>query len=51
MKKEKIIEERKEKDTSKYGEFIPSEYNWLPIEKQKQKAIKLANITNKKESK
>ena len=44
------IEKRKE-NSSKYGEFIPSSYHWLPIEEQKQKAKKLANVTkeNKEE--
>ena len=36
------------KDINKYGEFICSEYNWLPIEKQKERSKKLANITKNK---
>lgn len=43
MKKEKIKE-----DTSKYGEFVCSTFHWLPVEKQKQQAKKLANITKNK---
>ena len=38
-------EGKRKEDTSKYGEFVPSAYNWLPIEEQKQKAKKLANLT------
>ena len=38
----------KKKCQTKYGEEIPTMYNWLPIEKQKQKAKKLANITKNK---
>lgn len=38
----------KRKNTTKYGEFVCSEYKWLPIEKQKEQAKKLANITKKK---
>ena len=32
-------------DTTKYGEFVCSLDHWLPIEKQKEKAEKLENIT------
>lgn len=34
-------------DTTKYGEFVCSLDNWLPIDKQKEKAKKLENITEK----
>ena len=40
--------EKKKEDTTKYGEFVPSLDHWIPIEKQKQKAEKLANITKNK---
>ena len=44
--------DKKEKENqTKYGEVIPSMYNWLPIDKQKEKAKKLANITNKNNEK
>ena len=43
MKNNKKIQ-RKE-DTTKFGEFVPTTHHWLPIEQQKQKAEKLANIT------
>ena len=33
---------------TKHGEFVCSEYKWLPIDQQKQKAKKLANITKDK---
>ncbi len=38
--------ERKE-DTTKYGEFIPSYFAWLTLEKQKENADKLSDITKK----
>ena len=41
-------EEKRKEDTSEYGEFVPSTYHWLPVEQQKQKAKKLANITKEK---
>ena len=47
------MDNNKKEDNGKYGEFIPSSYHWLPIERQKEKAEKLANITkeNKKRKK
>lgn len=36
---------KKKEDTTKYGEFVCSEYHWLPIEKQKEQANKMENIT------
>lgn len=40
----------KEKDTTKYGEFVCSTFHWLPIEKQKSQAKNMEKITkeNKK---
>ena len=35
----------KKEDTTKYGEFICSAYHWIPIEKQKEQAEKMENIT------
>lgn len=29
----------------KYGEFVCSYYSWLPLEKQKEQAKRLENIT------
>lgn len=41
----------KKEDTTKYGEFICSTYHWLPVEKQKEQANKMDNMTkNKKQS-
>ncbi len=34
-------------DKTKYGEFIPSYFTWLTLEKQKEIAEKLSNITKK----
>ena len=33
---------------TKYGEFVCSTFHWLPIEKQKEQAKNMANMTNKK---
>lgn len=34
-------------DTTKYGEFISSYFNWLPPEKQKKRAKELDDMTKK----
>ena len=36
---------QKKEDTTKYGEFVCSAYHWIPIEKQKEQAEKMENIT------
>ena len=41
------MEEKRKEDTTKYGEFVCSAYQWLPIEKQKEQAEKLNKITKK----
>lgn len=48
MEKDKNVQ--KKEDTTKYGEFVCSAYHWLPIEKQKEQANRMENITktNKK---
>lgn len=43
------LEEKENK--TKYGEFVCTEFKWLPIEKQKEKAEKLDKITKKDECK
>lgn len=45
---QKNEEEHRREDTTKYGEFVCSSYHWLPIEKQKEQAKRLANITKNK---
>ena len=35
-------------NTTKYGEMVCTEFKWLPIDKQKEKAEKLNKITKKK---
>ena len=37
----------KKENTTKYGEFVCTEHHWLPLDKQKEKALKMANITKK----
>lgn len=44
MQKDKKVSKRE--DMTKYGEFICSTFHWLPIEKQKEQAKKMAKITN-----
>ena len=34
-------------DVTKYGEFVPSYFEWISLDKQKQKAKDLNNITKK----
>ncbi len=41
----------KKEDTTKYGEFVCSNYHWLPIEKQKEQAEDLANMTKENREK
>ena len=36
---------------TKYGEFISSFFNWIPLEEQKERAKRLENITKNKEDK
>ena len=45
MQKDKKV--KKKEDTTKYGEFVCSEYHWLPIEKQKEQAEKMAKMTKR----
>lgn len=35
-------------DTTKYGEFVTSYFAWIPLEKQKEKAKEMEEITKKK---
>ena len=42
------MEEKKKEDKAKYGEFVCSLDHWLPIEKQKEQADRLNEITKKK---
>ena len=46
MKKEK--KKNKKEDTSMYSEFVCSLDHWLPIEKQKENAERLNEITKNK---
>ncbi len=36
-----------EEDTTKYGEFISSYFAWITLEKQKETAKELENVTKK----
>ena len=48
MKKDISI---KKENTTKYGEQVCSEFGWLTLDKQKEKANKLDKITKKKNNK
>lgn len=39
---------KKEKNATKYGEFVPSYFEWLTLEEQKKRADKLNEITKAK---
>ena len=41
--------EDKKDNTTMFGEEVCSEFVWLPLDKQKENADRLANITNNKE--
>ena len=47
-----MSEDKKKKeeieDTTKYGEFISSFFNWTALEKQKEKAKELDDMTKEK---
>ena len=48
-KGEKSMEEnsKNEDNVTKYGEFVCTEFAWLPLDKQKEKAKKMQKITDK----
>lgn len=46
MKEEISVLEETE-DVTKYGEFVSSYFAWLTLDKQKKKANKIENVTNK----
>lgn len=60
-KKEEKINEKKEfreknisfkEDKTKYGEFVSSYFQWIPVSEQKKRAEELDNMTkNNKENK
>ena len=47
----KSEDELKKENTTKYGEFVCTEYQWLPLEKQKEQAGKMADMTKKEKGK
>ncbi len=47
MEENKKNKDKQKEDTTKYGEFVCSLDHWLPIEKQKENAKRLSNITKK----
>ena len=48
MKKRRIYMGNKKENTTKYGEEVCSEFAWLPLDKQKEKAEKFSKITKSK---
>lgn len=51
--KDKVLKKNdgEKKNTTKYGEFVCSNYQWLPLEIQKEKAQKMNDMTKNKNSK
>lgn len=47
--KEEIGDLEETEDVTKYGEFVSSYFAWLTLNKQKQKAKEMENMTNKRE--
>ena len=45
------MKDKKKKLNDKYGEVVPTEFEWIDPEKQKKIADKLANITKSKKKK
>lgn len=43
--------ENKKKNTTKYGEFVCSNYQWLPLEVQKEQAKEMEEMTKDKKKK
>ena len=41
----------KKENTTKYGEQVCSEFAWLPLDKQKERAKKLSEITEENDNK
>ena len=41
-------DKRNKDNTTKYGEFISSYFAWMSLDKQKEEADKLSNITDDK---
>lgn len=45
--KEEISHMEEFEDVTKYGEFVSSYFAWLTLEKQKEKAEQMKNMTDK----
>ena len=43
-------DKRNEEDSTKYGEFVPSFFNWMTLDEQKERANELKNITKNDEN-
>lgn len=43
--------EDKKENTTKYGEQVCSEFSWIPLDKQKENAEKMAEMTKKNKKK
>lgn len=41
------MKNKKKKNITKYGEFVPTFHGWLGLSKQKQRAKELENMTQK----
>lgn len=47
----KYYNSKMQERSTKTGEFVCSYFNWIPLEKQKEKVEELENITKKDENK
>ncbi len=45
------MDEEKQEDSTKYGEFVCSFNQWLPLDKQKEQAKKMVKVTRKNSDK
>ena len=43
------MKNKKKKNVTKYGEFVPTFHAWIGLDEQKEIVDKLENITNKDE--
>lgn len=49
MQRDKRVSKRE--DMTKYGEFVCSTFHWLPLEKQKEQAKNMVEMTDKRNDK
>ena len=45
------MKDNKKDNTTKFGEFVCTEFEWLPLDKQKEQALKMQDMTKNKKRK